>query len=202
MQRLVQVTVPERHGEMTVCELTSLEWISCVDVTEATRVVVHTEEGEEMRKTSSVRVRKCAFKVRDIYLSATLKALRGIGIGESFGAIDVLDVRTTTERALRAPKRRRGCCPSLQDRLSTLEIHGTIEGASHMSADHCCCAILASLIASIGLLSDQSSIVLAALCPALRQVKLPAGVLASLPESERVRPYEYFRFSATSGGLW
>ena len=116
-----------------------------------------------MRKTVRVGVRILAFKVRDIHLSATLKALRRVGVGEHFGAIDVLDVRTTTERATAARRSRRGrCCPSLGDRLSTLEIHATIEAGSHLTADHCCCVVLASFIAAIGLLSDASSIVLAA----------------------------------------
>ncbi|KAK7233097.1 hypothetical protein SO694_00039280 [Aureococcus anophagefferens] len=171
MQRLVKATVPERYGDSTVEEIMLLDWVGHVDESAGSRILAKPCDDvagdecrtPEMRKTVRVGVRILAFKVRDIHLSATLKALRRVGVGEHFGAIDVLDVRTTTERATAARRSRRGrCCPSLGDRLSTLEIHATIEAGSHLTADHCCCVVLASFIAAIGLLSDASSIVLAA----------------------------------------
>ena len=171
-ERLVRLTVPEKFGDVSVDEVMRLEWVSHVDEWCGSRVLarpvdeadldVVASPGQPRKKTVRVAVRLCSFKVRDMHLSSTLKALRHVGVGDTFGAIDVLDVRTTTERAVKAPRRRGGGCPSLGDRLSTLEIHATIEASSHLTADHVCCVVLASFLAAIGLLCDSSSIVLAA----------------------------------------
>jgi hypothetical protein len=85
-----------------------------------------------------------------------------LGVGEHFGEIDVMQMICSTEGLPKAP-RASGCplCPSAVDRMSTLEIHTGIMQASHINFDHFALIIMASGIAAVGLLSDNTAFVLA-----------------------------------------
>ncbi|CAE8606475.1 unnamed protein product [Polarella glacialis] len=111
-----------------------------------------------------------------MYLTSFIKVVKMFGVGEEFGCIDVSDIRCTTQlpptrmvlddpgwrwwhRGLQSVKR---FIDTAQDRMSTLEIHSAIVANSHVSFNHVACISLASGMASIGLLTDSNSFVLAA----------------------------------------
>jgi len=87
----------------------------------------------------------------------------GIGVPGGRGDIEVQDMlcSTTTLPKIARPDGGLGCLRSALDRLSTLEIHAGIEGASHFNFDHLMCIVLASCIAGIGLLTDSDAFILA-----------------------------------------
>ncbi|KAJ8614228.1 hypothetical protein CTAYLR_001150 [Chrysophaeum taylorii] len=146
MRRLVVVSVHDGLRCAATETILALPWASSLEVQSASR-------GD------GVGLARLAFKVRATHVGATLKALKEV-LGAK-GTVDVMDVRVSTE-ALPPSRSTRTCCRSIADRLSTLEIHESISSASHLHSDHVSCVVLASFIASIGLLSDGSSVVLAA----------------------------------------
>ncbi|KAJ1457507.1 hypothetical protein M885DRAFT_423692, partial [Pelagophyceae sp. CCMP2097] len=161
VQRLVRVTVPEEQRGRLVPFVASLPWVSSFDVAQSMRVVP--SRGDEAVSGVAVATVVISFKVRGLHLGPAIKALKLQGVGGEFGAIDVLDVRASSEQL---PRVDRGggsaCCPSMHDRLSTMEIDAAINSDSHLTADHCFFAFIASLIAAVGMLTNSSSVVLSA----------------------------------------
>lgn len=117
-------------------------------------------------------------KMRPQYLTAFIKLVKTHGVGEEFGSIDVADVRCTTYRWTKRPAklvhgsfftcwqrfllRIKSFNSTALDRMSTLEIHASIEANSRLSVNHVACIFIASGMAAIGLLTDSSAFVLAA----------------------------------------
>eukprot|EP01051_Picozoa_sp_SAG22_P001334 SAG22_NODE_52_length_24288_cov_15.594568_2_plen_169_part_00 len=65
-----------------------------------------------------------------------------IGLGDTYGDIDVLPVLCSTRTLLRPPKA--GRCRSWADRNPTLEIHSSIVGQAKLTTEHVILIILAS----------------------------------------------------------
>lgn len=152
MSRMVLVTVPEAEQRATMELILRLRWASSLEVAPARRILYG----------CVVEVLRIQFKVRARYLGSTLKALKSEGIGARVGTVDVLDVRVSTEALPHDRPAKRGCCRSLTDRLSTVEIHETIAASSHLDADHVTRVTVASLIGGVGLMTDSTAVIFAA----------------------------------------
>jgi len=107
-------------------------------------------------------VAQVQFKVQPTNLNHVIKLLQGKG----FPTFDVLDVVSSTEH-ISSQRRQKtngflgGYVQSTRDRLSTLEIHNSIVGSSHVTFDHCFLIFVASCIATVGLLGDSPVNILA-----------------------------------------
>ena len=107
-----------------------------------------------------VAVCKVEFSVRSGGAASTaIKELRLIGLGNSFGDIDVLPINCSTRTLPR--KVRTGLCRSFSERMPTLEIHTSILRGSHLDAEHIILILLASGVAACGLLQDSAVLILA-----------------------------------------
>ena len=73
-------------------------------------------------------------------VSHAIKSLRLVGLGVSFGDIDVAPMSCSTQvlphtqTAYKSQSVR--CCRSLSERMPTLEIHSAILAGSHLTAEH------------------------------------------------------------------
>jgi hypothetical protein len=147
--------IPDSECERVVEALDSCECIDHVDVFQGTR-----RKGGD-----SINLFKLEFKVRGAYLARVLKLLQNVGVPQSCGEIDILEVRCTSEelpKITRSTRTEKGSiCPSALDRMSTLEINNSIVDGSHINFDHVLLVVLASGIAAVGLLSDSDAFVLA-----------------------------------------
>lgn len=94
-------------------------------------------------------------------ISHAIKQLRLIGLGESFGDIDVMPISCSTQALPHMRRRNIRCCRSLMDRMPTLEIHTAVLSSSHLTAEHVILVFLASGMAACGLLMDNLVLILA-----------------------------------------
>lgn len=94
-------------------------------------------------------------------ISHAIKQLRLIGLGESFGDIDVMAISCSTQALPHMRRKNIRCCRSLLDRMPTLEIHSTVLSSSHLTAEHVILVFLASGMAACGLLMDNLVLILA-----------------------------------------
>ena len=94
-------------------------------------------------------------------ISHAIKQLRLIGLGESFGDIDVMSISCSTQALPHMRRKNIRCCRSLMDRMPTLEIHTAVLSSSHLTAEHVILVFLASGMAACGLLMDNLVLILA-----------------------------------------
>ena len=94
-------------------------------------------------------------------VSRAIKQLRHIGLGESFGDIDVLPINCSTQTLPHMRRVKMLCCRSFLERMPTLEIHRAVMDASHLTAEHVILVLLASGMAACGLLMDNLVLILA-----------------------------------------
>lgn len=118
----------------------------------------HSASSAELQQRRTMKV---TFKVISANLNTVAKLLNHGTVQGFFTTFDVLTLCATTEALPRTARRHKRLCPSNQDRLSTLELHQTIVGASHLNFDHCMLIVVASGISAVGLLTDSSVDILA-----------------------------------------
>ncbi|CAJ1393143.1 unnamed protein product, partial [Effrenium voratum] len=140
--------------------------VMCVD-----RISLHPGAPGVNVKT---RTHTINLKIRAHHLTSLIKVAKQFGVSESFGSIDVLEVRCTTEQPPQPPEPFTSSCwgrcqrrwqkfnSTALHRMSTLEIHTAIVANSFLSFNHLACIIIASGMAAIGLITDSSVFVLAA----------------------------------------
>mmetsp|Transcript_71744 Transcript_71744/g.181005 ORF Transcript_71744/g.181005 Transcript_71744/m.181005 type:complete len:457 (+) Transcript_71744:66-1436(+) len=154
--RLVVVNDVEQERVIELLRLlVASQFCSALRATEA-RIFVP-ESPEELRTVAQVQ-----FKVQPTNLNHIIKLLQSSG----YPTFDVLDVVSTTEHISSQRRRKTNGFlgdrfQSTRDRLSTLEIHNCIVGASHITFDHCFLIFVASCIATVGLLGDSPVNILA-----------------------------------------
>ena len=108
----------------------------------------------------SQEICRIEFQVEGKRVSHAIKSLRQIGLGASFGDIDVAPISCSTQ-TLPHTRRSERCCRSFAARMPTLEIHAAIVGGSHLTAEHVLLIVLASIMAACGLLTDNLVLILA-----------------------------------------
>eukprot|EP00908_Phaeocystis_cordata_P012236 Transcript_23199.p1 GENE.Transcript_23199~~Transcript_23199.p1 ORF type:complete len:387 (-),score=92.12 Transcript_23199:338-1498(-) len=108
----------------------------------------------------SQEICRIEFQVEGKRVSHAIKSLRQIGLGASFGDIDVAPLSCSTQ-TLPHTRRSERCCRSFAARMPTLEIHAAIVGGSHLTAEHVLLIVLASIMAACGLLTDNLVLILA-----------------------------------------
>eukprot|EP01127_Copromyxa_protea_P013891 TRINITY_DN3784_c0_g1_i3.p1 TRINITY_DN3784_c0_g1~~TRINITY_DN3784_c0_g1_i3.p1 ORF type:complete len:320 (-),score=31.13 TRINITY_DN3784_c0_g1_i3:12-971(-) len=83
--------------------------------------------------------------------------LERLGVGHSYGVVDVLHLQTTKPRLVNKKKKRF----QITDRMSTEEIHELVDSSLHLTFDYMSLMIIASIIVVTGLVTNSSVVVVA-----------------------------------------
>jgi uncharacterized hydrophobic protein (TIGR00271 family) len=125
------------------------------------------------------------FRARSKEVRIILKSLNSFGIGLHFGRIDLSEL-TATIPAIKHPKQPKklgnakgsACCLkrfscfnttfdtksySTSDRMTLQEIHGIVDGQTHLTCEYLTLVFVAALIASIGLRRNSATTVIASM---------------------------------------
>lgn len=161
MVRLIQVTVPESAGGASARE----DAASHLAAETLIEVLMDTDHVHCLADYAGRSCRMLSFKTPDKHVGGVLRRLEGLGVGVSFGTIDVLSLLSTQPRistyAQDADPRRRRY--QWSERLSMTEVYEAIDSQSHLTFNFVAMTIAAALIASIGLVTDSSTTVVASM---------------------------------------
>jgi uncharacterized hydrophobic protein (TIGR00271 family) len=112
------------------------------------------------------------FKCQPKQLSAILKPLDELGVGRTFGHLDIVTLQSTKPRLAeyvqaqrqgetRAERRKRRY--NVGERMSVEEIRSSINGQSRLTFDYLVMVAAAALIAGVGIITDSSVTVVASM---------------------------------------